>query len=266
MFRKFGTPALFVIPALLLSACSALSPAEVSMGNEVIPVTGQQAAATADLLVIPTFSDVPFDYAETVNGVVYNLHDPIQALVDNGLTNGTSLNPPLYSPGKIIDRAHFAVFLLRAEFGKDYVPPAEPWSTFAADNWTDLADYQKWAEGLHNAKLTQGCQTDPLMFCPGQELTRLEAVVFALRIQYNVYDEAGYLAVAYQPPAASGTVLADMSDVNFYGTQWAEAAYANHLLPACGVSDNKPLFCPNEAVTRAWAAYIIDQAAGLTTP
>jgi len=250
---------IIILGILALSACSALSPAQ---GNEVIPVTGKQAASAADLLTLSTFSDVPYDYAETVNGVVYNLHDPIQSLYDNGLANGTSANPPLYSPGEIIDRVHFAVFLMRAKFGDNYIPPTGPWTTYAADDWIALADYQKWAEGMHNAKLTNGCQTDPLMFCPGQQLTHLDAVVFALRIKYNVYDATGNLAVAYEPPSASGTVFADMNDVNFYGTKWAEAAYINNLLPACGTSGDKPIFCPNEPVTRAWAAYIITQTKG----
>jgi len=268
MFKKFVIRVFILILAmLLLSACSALSPTQVSQGDVVIPVTGQQAAPALEIITTPpTFNDVSYDYAETVNGVVYNLHDPIQALYDNGLTTGTSANPPLYNPATIIDRAHFAVFLLRAEFGRDYAPPAEPWSTFAADDWTALADYQKWAEGMYKAQLTNGCQADPLMFCPTQQLTRLDAVVFALRIKFNIYDEAGNLAVAYEPPTASGTVFADMTDSNFYGTRWAEAAYATNLLPACGYSGDKPMFCPNEVVNRAWAAYIISQARGLVTP
>jgi hypothetical protein len=69
--------------------------------------------------------------------------------------------------------------------------------------------------------------------------------------------------VSYVPPAASGTVFADMTDVNFYGTKWAEQAYADGLLPACGTQGGKPLFCPYDLVNRAWGAYLIVQAKDL---
>lgn len=268
MSKKFFVNAfIWSMALLLLPACNTLLTNQVPQGAEIIPVTGRLAAPELEIpSTPPTFDDVPYNYYETVNGVVYYLHDPIQALYDNGLTNGTCVDPPLFSPNEIIDRVHFAVFLLRAEFGSDYVPPAEPWSTFAADDWTSLEEYQKWAQGLHNAKLTNGCQADPLLFCPNQELTRLSAVIFALRIKYNIYDENGNLAVAYEPPAASGNMLADMTDTSFSGTSWAEIAYSQNLLPACGISGDKPMFCPDEPVTRAWAAYIIAQAKDLATP
>ena len=103
------------------------------------------------------------------------------------------------------------------------------------------------------------------MFCPDQTLPRVQAVIFGLRMKYDYLDGEGKL-VAYQPPAATGTVFADMTDVNFYGTAWAEQAYKDGLLPACGESDGKPLFCPDDPLDRAWAAYLIVKAKGLTLP
>jgi len=87
-----------------------------------------------------------------------------------------------------------------------------------------------------------------LMYCPRNELTRVEAIVFALNIKYGT---------DYRPPDATGTLLADMTDASFWGTKWAEQAYRDGLLPECGWQDEKPLFCPNELVDRSWAAYLI---------
>ena len=105
-----------------------------------------------------TFDDVPFDYSESLGGVTYFLHDYIQALFANGLTAGTSTNPPLYSPGLNLDRAMAAVFMLRAHFGTSYEIPDPPYETFAADDWT-LNDWAKpWAQGMWDEQLTAGCQ------------------------------------------------------------------------------------------------------------
>ena len=57
-----------------------------------------------------------------------------------------------------------------------------------------------------------------------------------------------------------GGVLADEAGTWHSGTKWAEQAYADGLLPACGTSGEKPLFCPNDLVTRAWGAYMIVKA------
>ena len=57
-----------------------------------------------------------------------------------------------------------------------------------------------------------------------------------------------------------------MTDINYWGTKWAEQAYRDGLLPACGTQGGKPLFCPNDLVNRAWAAYMIVKAKDLPLP
>ncbi len=252
-----------IIGVLLLPACTATTSTPIPTSEISIPITGLQTPDTGAILPSPFFNDVPFDFSRVSGGVTANLHDHIQALYDAGITSGTSINPPLFSPEAVIDRAHYAVFLLRAAFGRDYDPSHATLNIFNNDDWSIQPDYKKWAEGLYQAGITSGCQADPLMFCPNEELTRLDAVIFALRIKFNIYDELGNLGFAYTPPAAKGTILVDMTDQGYYGTAWAEAAYANHLLPACGFKGGKPLFCPDEPVTRAWAAYIIVEAKNL---
>jgi hypothetical protein len=206
---------------------------------------------------------VPVTYSETLGGVPYILYPYIQTLYDNGLTAGTSTNPPMYSPTLVLDRAMSAVFMLRAAFGISYTPPPAPWNTFVWDDWSLNPYAQKWAEGMWNAHLTAGKYLNPLRYAPNLQLPRVEAVIFALHMKYDYYDGGGNL-VSYAPPAATGTVFADMTDPAYYGTKWAEQAFRDNLLPVCGTSGGKPLFCPDTMTDRAWAAYMIVKAKNLT--
>jgi len=81
--------------------------------------------------------------------------------------------------------------------------------------------------------------------------------VFGLRLKYGN---------GYAPPARTGTVFADLTDTGFWGTGWAEQAYADGLIPACGTSGGKPKFCPNALVTRSFGASVIVKAKNLTMP
>jgi hypothetical protein len=197
----------------------------------------------------PTFTDVPFSHP---------LHDYIEALYQAGYTAGCSTNPLMYCPDTILDRAQSAVFMLRGQMGSTYSPPPVPWDTFT-DDWTGFEWAEPWAEGMWQEGLTAGCQTSPLMYCPATQLPRVEASVFGLRMKYGVN---------YTPPAGTGTIFADMTDTSYWGIGWAEQAYLDGLLPACGTDSvtGKPLFCPSELVDRAWGAYLIVKAKNIPLP
>ena len=152
-------------------------------------------------------------------------------------------------------RAESAVFMLRGNFGAGYVPPAAPWDTFT-DDWNPGTWAEKWAEGMWDAGMTAGCQVpgNPLKFCPWDLFPRVQGAVFGLRMKYGM---------SYTPPAATVPLFADMTDTSFWGTKWAEQAYRDGLLLACGTQGGKPLFCPNDPLTRAWGAYLIVQAKNL---
>jgi hypothetical protein len=203
--------------------------------------------------VAPTFTDVPFDYSVVLGGTTYYLHDYIETLYDAGYTAGCATGPLSYCPNNTMNRAESAVFMLRGEFGSGYVPPVAPWGSFA-DDWSPGLWAEKWAEGMLDAAMTAGCQASPLMFCPWDLLPRVQAAVFGLRLKYGM---------THNPPAATGLVFADMTDTSYWGTKWAEQAYLDGLIPACGFSGGKPQFCPNNLFTRAWGAYLIVKAKDL---
>jgi glucose/arabinose dehydrogenase len=199
-----------------------------------------------------TFSDVPFDHP---------LYKYIEALYDAGFTAGCSTSPLMFCPDTILDRAQSAVFMLRGAKGSTYTPPPAPWNTFLLDSWVGFEWAQAWAEGMYQEGLTSGCQTSPLKFCPANQLPRVEASIFGLKMKYGVN---------YLPPPATGTLFADFpsTDPSYWGIDWAEKAYTDGLLPACGTDpvSGKPMFCPGELVNRGWGAYLIVKAKNLPTP
>jgi hypothetical protein len=110
---------------------------------------------------------------------------------------------------------------------------------------------------MKNNGLSSGCLASPLKYCPWDQIPREQAVIFALRLKYGI---------DYQPPAAAGTLFADMTDASFYTTAWAEQAYREGLLPSCGTSGNQPMICPKALVSRGLAAHMIVRAKDLTMP
>ncbi len=224
--------------------------ADVNNNGMVLPAADYIAAYGIVIPTnTPTFADVPFDHP---------LHDYIEALYQAGYTAGCSTDPLMYCPDTILDRAQSAVFMLRGQMGSTYSPPPAPWDTFA-DDWTGFEWAEPWAEGMWQEGLTAGCQPSPLMYCPATQLPRVEASVFGLRMKYGVN---------YTPPAGTGTLFADMTDTSYWGIGWAEQAYRDGLLPACGADSGtgKPLFCPSELVDRAWGAYLIVKAKNIPLP
>jgi hypothetical protein len=202
----------------------------------------------------PTFGDVPFTYSETLGGVSYNLFPYIQALYNAGFTAGCQTSPSLiFCPSNTLTRAESAVFMLRSVKGGGYLPPTPPGYTFVfgADNWTTGLWAEPWAEDMYFEGLTAGCLLNPLRFCPWDNLPRDQAAVFAVRIKHGN---------AFVPPAGTGTVFADMTDPVLWSTAWAEQAYRDGLIPACGTQAGKPLFCPATLLDRAWASYMIVRA------
>jgi hypothetical protein len=193
-----------------------------------------------------TFTDTP---------TYHPYFEAIEILYANGYTAGCATSPPRFCPDVIMDRAQAAVFMLRGNFGSGYVPVTP--THFFRDSWSGVPWAEGWAESMYLEGLTGGCLTSPLMFCPYDELTNVQAAVFGLRLKY------GNL---YAPPAATGTLFADLTNVSFWGTAWAEQAYEDGLIPACGTSGGKPLFCPNSLVSRGFGASIIVKAKGLTMP
>ncbi len=99
----------------------------------------------------------------------------IEQLYHEGITGGCSTNPLDYCPSNAVSRAGMAVFLLVAEHGTGYTPPA---CTGIFSDVTCPSPFANWIEQLYNEHITGGCSTNPLMYCPGNSVNRAQMAVF----------------------------------------------------------------------------------------
>jgi hypothetical protein len=84
-----------------------------------------------------------------------------------------------FCPLAPVTRGQMAVFLLKALFGSDYVPPAATGMLFGDVPLGSFA--AAWIEDLYNRGVTGGCQSSPLLYCPGTPVTRGQMAVFLVR-------------------------------------------------------------------------------------
>ena len=115
--------------------------------------------------------------------------------------------------------------------------------------FTDIvAEYWAWPwiERLYNASVTGGCSSSPLMYCPEAPVTRAQMAIFILR---------GIHGSAYVPPAASGTLFADVPAGAFVA-DWIEQLSVEGVTAGCGGGN----YCPNTPVTRAQMAIFLVRA------
>ncbi len=99
----------------------------------------------------------------------------IEELYNEQITGGCSTNPLKYCPGNSVSRAGMAVFLLVAQHGSGYTPPA------CTGIFSDVAcpgPFTNWIEQLYNEGITGGCSTNPPAYCPGDPVTRAQMAVF----------------------------------------------------------------------------------------
>jgi len=155
----------------------------------------------------------------------------------------------MYCPDRILNRAESAVFVMRGAYGAIAEPP---YPTPAASTFDDVAPAYwgiGWIESMWTDGFTAGCGTDPLIYCPLRDHTRAEGSVFFLRVKNGV---------TYSPPPPVG-IFDDVALAAWYAG-WVEAAYSEGLLPPCQTNPLK--FCPDDALDRSWAAYMMVWAKG----
>jgi hypothetical protein len=167
----------------------------------------------------------------------------------NGITTGCGAGP-MYCPEGSVTRAAMAVFLLRAEHGSNYVPPAST-HTFSDMPVAGKEWMEPWVDQLYAEGITTGCGPGPT-FCPENPVTRAAMAVFLLR---------AIEGSSYVPPAATHT----FSDMPVAGKEWMEPwvdeFHSRGITTGCSAS---PLnYCPETSVTRAAMAVFIDRAYSL---
>lgn len=202
------------------------------------------------LAVVPVAASGP-SFADVSPG--HWAYAQIEQVYAAGITAGcvTSSDPAtrLYCPDAATTRASMAVFLVRAQHGGGYVPPAPVglFSDVSPGHWA-----ARFIEQLYNDGITSGCapSSDPAtrQFCPDATVTRAQMAVFLLRVKYG----AGYV-----PPAATGDVFNDVA--GHWAQAWIEQMYRDGLTSGCVTSSDPATrqFCPDAVVDRAQAAVFV---------
>lgn len=115
------------------------------------------------------FADVP----------IIDLYAPwIEQLYAEGITGGCSLAPLSYCPDNNVTREQMAVFLLRADHGPLYTPPAGTGVMFLDVPFTNT--YVSWIERLAVQGVTSGCGGGN--YCPNDAVSRAQMAVFLKNI------------------------------------------------------------------------------------
>jgi hypothetical protein len=103
----------------------------------------------------------------------------IEQLVADQITAGCGAG--MYCPESFVTRAQMAIFLLRAEHGWSYSPPA---ATGLAFNDVPVSYWAAaWIEQLAQEGITGGCAAN--YYCPESPVTRAQMAVFLVRMFYT---------------------------------------------------------------------------------
>jgi hypothetical protein len=103
--------------------------------------------------------------------------DWIEALAAEGITGGCGGGN--YCPQNPVRRDQMAAFLLKAEHGSDYTPPAcIPIPIVGFDDVPCPSLFADWIQQLAAENITGGCSVSPPLYCPLNDNTRGQMAVF----------------------------------------------------------------------------------------
>ncbi len=192
--------------------------------------------------VYHTFKDVPYDrwswqFVEAFENA---------RLDTQGCGNGN------FCPTDLVNRGKLAVYIIRGVHGPDFVPPPATGTLFAdvPASHPDAAFIEK----LFNDGLTGGCATNPLRFCPSNNVSRAEMATFLLRISHGP---------SYTPPPGTGTTFND-APANYWATPYIEQLFREGGTAGCSTSP--PLYCPEDLVQKEQVATFLDRVFNLPLP
>ena len=121
-------------------------------------------------LPLYTGSEQPFKDVPTSSPHYRDIMAVYKAGIASGYPDGT------FRPNDTVTRDQMAVFLVRAKNLALVNPLTPSFADVPNTNWA----YQ-YIEALYKAKITNGCSTNPLNYCPSQSVTRKAMAVFLYR-------------------------------------------------------------------------------------
>jgi hypothetical protein len=112
----------------------------------------------------------------------------IQKLMDLGITTGCSQHPPMYCPIDTIPRWEMAMFMIRARlalYGASFTTSSTPYFADAPANVEGNGQPFPFIQRAYEEAVTNGCGTNPLLFCPVDLVTRGQMASFIMRALFN---------------------------------------------------------------------------------
>ena len=168
-------------------------------------------------------------------------YDFVTKLVSNTITVG--VGGGLYGVGSPTLRQQMAVFLLKAEHGLCYTPPA------CSGVFTDVpcsSNFAPWIEQMAAEGITGGCGGGA--FCPMNPVRRDQMAVFLLKGEHGS---------SYSPPDCAG-VFGDVACPSTFAN-WIEQLAAENITGGCGGGN----YCPLANNTRGQMAVFITKTFNL---
>ena len=228
-----------------------------SAATGVTFVSSTQLTAHTPMLSAGTLNDVVVKNSNGQTGTLANgfladfldvpqadgFHGFVEKVFRHAITAGCGSGN--YCPDNPVTRAQMAVFLLKGEHGSSYQPPAATGTVFGDVPKTAFA--AAWIEQLYTERITGGCSTSPLLYCPNDSVTRAQMAVFLLRAEHGS---------GYAPPACAG-VFQDVPcmPVPAFAVNWIERLYAEGVTGGC--STNPLQYCPGSPNTRGQMAVFL---------
>lgn len=168
-------------------------------------------------------------------------HDYVIKIARNGITAGCGGGN--YCRNNSVTRAQMAVFLLKAEHGSSYLPPA---CTGIFGDVTCPSPFADWIEQLAAEGITGGCGGGN--YCPGNPVTRAQMAVFLLKTEHGP---------SYTPPACMG-IFGDVVCPSAFA-DWIEQLAAENITGGCGGGN----YCPGNPNTRGQMAVFLSKTFNL---
>lgn len=123
-------------------------------------------------------------------------------------------------------------------------------AAFVGSTFVDVPD-DYWAhdyiEALYQNGYISGCSTEPMMYCPENNMSRGEGAVFV---------ERGIWGADYIPPQPTQAVFGDVPLTEWFA-KWATGLWNDGYTAGCGT--NPLIFCPLQQHTRAEAAVFFER-------
>jgi len=112
----------------------------------------------------------------------------IQKLMDLGITTGCSQSPALFCPTNEIPRWEMAIFMIRARlmlYGASFSYNPTPYFADVPTNVEGNGMPFPYIQRAYEEAITNGCGTNPLVYCPDEVVTRGQMASFIMRGLFN---------------------------------------------------------------------------------